>query len=31
LAAEVGRQLGVDIPITEQLAATGRHLIASKR
>lgn len=30
LAAEVGKKLGVDIPITEQLAATGRRLAASK-
>lgn len=30
LAAEVGKRLGVDIPITEQLAATGLRLIASK-
>jgi 3-hydroxyisobutyrate dehydrogenase-like beta-hydroxyacid dehydrogenase len=31
LAAEVGRQLGVDIPITEQLAAAGQRLVASQR
>jgi 3-hydroxyisobutyrate dehydrogenase-like beta-hydroxyacid dehydrogenase len=31
LAAEVGRQFGLDIPITEQLAAAGRRLAASKR
>lgn len=31
LAAEVGRQFGLDIPITEQLAAAGLRLIASKR
>ncbi len=31
LAAEVGRQFGLDIPITEQLAAAGRRLIAAKR
>ncbi len=30
LAAELGRRLGVDIPITEQLAAAGLRLIASK-
>lgn len=31
LAAEVGRQLGLDIPITEQLAAAGRRIVASKK
>lgn len=31
LAAEVGRQFGLDIPITEQLAAAGRRLIAAKK
>lgn len=31
LAAEVGAQLGVRIPITEQLAAAGRRLIGAKR
>lgn len=31
LAAEVGRQFGLDIPITEQLAAAGRRLVGSKR
>ena len=31
LAAEVGRQLGVEIPVTEQLAAAGRRLVASQR
>ncbi len=31
LAAEVGRQFGLDIPITEQLAAAGLRLIASRR
>ena len=31
LAAEVGRQFGLDLPITEQLAAAGLRLIASKR
>ena len=30
LAAEVGRQFGLDIPITEQLAAAGRRLVAAK-
>lgn len=30
LAAEVGRQLGLDIPLTEQLAATGLRLIGKK-
>jgi hypothetical protein len=30
LAAEVGKKLGVDIPITEQLAATGKRLAAAK-
>jgi len=31
LAAELGRQFGLDIPITEQLAAAGLRLIAAKR
>lgn len=31
LAAAVGRQFGLDIPITEQLAAAGRRLVALKR
>ncbi len=31
LALEVGQQLGVDIPITEQLAAAGLRLIATRR
>jgi 2-hydroxy-3-oxopropionate reductase len=31
LAAEVGRRLGVDIPITDQLAAAGQRLVASQR
>jgi 3-hydroxyisobutyrate dehydrogenase len=31
LAAEVGRQLGVDIPITEQLSAAGQGLVASQK
>ncbi len=31
LAVEVGRQFGLDIPITEQLAAAGLRLIASRR
>ncbi len=31
LAAEVGRQLGVDIPITEQLATSGLRLIGARR
>ena len=30
LAAEVGRQLGVDIPITEELAAAGLRLLEAK-
>lgn len=30
LAAEVGRQFGLDIPITEQLAAAGLRMVASK-
>jgi 3-hydroxyisobutyrate dehydrogenase len=30
LAAELGKTLGVDIPITEQLAATARNLISQK-
>lgn len=31
LAAEVGKQLGVEIPITEQLAASGRRLMAARK
>ncbi|MBI4527293.1 MAG: NAD(P)-dependent oxidoreductase [Deltaproteobacteria bacterium] len=31
LAAEVGRQFGLDIPITEQLAAAGLRLVGSRR
>lgn len=31
LAAEVGKGLGVDIPVTVELAALGRRLIAAKR
>jgi 3-hydroxyisobutyrate dehydrogenase-like beta-hydroxyacid dehydrogenase len=31
LAAEVGRSFGVDIPVTEQLAALGRQLIDAKK
>jgi 3-hydroxyisobutyrate dehydrogenase len=31
LAAEVGRKLGVDIPVTEQLAALGLRLISPKK
>lgn len=31
LAAEVGKNLGVEIPVTEQLAALGRRLIAAKK
>lgn len=29
LAAEVGKKLGIDIPVTEQLAALGRRLIGA--
>lgn len=31
LAAELGRRLGVEIPITEELAATGLRLVAPRR
>jgi 3-hydroxyisobutyrate dehydrogenase-like beta-hydroxyacid dehydrogenase len=31
LAAEVGKTLGVDIPVTEQLAALGRRLLEAKK
>lgn len=31
LAAEVGKNLGVDIPVTEQLAALGLRLIGAKK
>jgi 3-hydroxyisobutyrate dehydrogenase-like beta-hydroxyacid dehydrogenase len=31
LAAEVGKTLGVDIPVTEQLAALGRRFIDAKK
>jgi 3-hydroxyisobutyrate dehydrogenase-like beta-hydroxyacid dehydrogenase len=31
LAAQVGKTLGVDIPVTEQLAALGRRLLEAKK
>jgi 3-hydroxyisobutyrate dehydrogenase-like beta-hydroxyacid dehydrogenase len=31
LAAETGKSLGVEIPVTEQLAALGRRLVAARR
>jgi 3-hydroxyisobutyrate dehydrogenase-like beta-hydroxyacid dehydrogenase len=30
LAAQVARQLGLDVPITQQLAAEGQRLVAAK-
>lgn len=31
LAAQVGRQLGLDLPITEQLSATGQRLVKASK